>query len=80
MQTGQWGTWVLNFLNLSFGLARVGPEGHEGTSKFQNNLFIWMPGTEMGEQIVLLVEIKRTDKAFERPPKARVNYTLMFLD
>ena len=32
------------------------------------NLLIWMPRTEMGEQIVLLVEVKRTDKAFERPP------------
>ena len=32
------------------------------------NLFIWMPRTEMGEQIVLLVEVERTDKAFEGPP------------
>jgi hypothetical protein len=32
------------------------------------DLFIWMPRTEMGEQIVLLVEVKRTDKAFESPP------------
>ena len=27
-----------------------------------------MPGAEMGEQIVLLVEVKRTDKAFKCPP------------
>lgn len=63
------------FSSLSFGLARVGAEGHEGTSLFQNNLFIWMPRTEMGEQIVLLVEVERTDKALERPPKKRAYYT-----
>ena len=27
-----------------------------------------MPGTEMGEQIVFLVEVERTDKAFKCPP------------
>ena len=34
-----------------------------------------MPRTEMGEQIVLLVEVKRTDKAFERPPVTSGNET-----
>ena len=63
------------FSSLSFGLARVGAEGHEGTSLFQNNLFIWMPRTEMGEQIVLLVEVERTDEALERPPKKRAHHT-----
>ena len=56
------------FSSLSFGLARVGAEGHEGTSLFQNNLFIWMPRTEMGEQVVLLVEVERTHKAFKYSP------------
>ena len=56
------------FSSLSFGLARVGAEGHEGTSLFQNNLFIWMPRTEMSEQVVLLVEVKGAYKALEGSP------------
>ena len=33
------------------------------------HLFIRMPGAEVGEQIVLLIEIQGTDEALEFPPK-----------
>ena len=33
-----------------------------------NYLFIWMPRTEMSEQVVLLVEVKGAYKAFEGSP------------
>ena len=43
-----------------------------------------MPRAEMGEQIVLLVEVKRTDKAFERPPvnikKSNISVFLYLFD
>ena len=33
-------------------------------------LFIWVPGTEMSEQVVLLVEVKGAYKAFEGSPES----------
>ena len=39
-----------------------------------------MPRTEMSEQIVLLVKVKRTDEAFERPPANVRNETLTPFD
>ena len=35
-----------------------------------NYLFIWMPRTEMSEQVVLLVEVKGAYKAFEGSPES----------
>ena len=63
MHTGQWGTW----------------SGEVRPVHASAHLLIGVPGTQVGEQVVLLIKIQGADKALELGPKAGVTLKTTFV-